>query len=85
MTEQKTYGVQWCDGRDPEDGGWRFDNGNTVNGYDMAYEMPDRETALDAGVPAEVLDLFERGGGAYGEPGKDLFCWLCDHSELFRT
>ena len=82
---EKTLGTAWCEGGDPEDGGWHFDGGDTVDGYTMAYETGSRDEALEAGIPAEVLDMFETSGGAYGEPGRDLFTWLQEHSDLFRT
>ena len=83
----ETIGIARCDGRDPEDGEWYFDGtGDTVNGYDIAYETPDRDAAIRLGVPASVLDSFESDNGIYGNAtGNDLFTWLCNNSDLFRT
>jgi hypothetical protein len=84
QTEQ-TYGTAWCDGGDPEDGGWHFDNGNEVNGYDLAYHCGSRDDALDMGVSAAVLDLFEQDDGDYSSEGGGLFDWLQQNPHLFRT
>lgn len=81
MTE--TIGVAWRgEGSDPEDGGWVFDGGGSVGGYEAAYETGSREEALGLGVPEAVLDRYERDGGDYASAG--LFSWLCDNDALFR-
>jgi hypothetical protein len=80
---QETLGVAWCKGGDPEDGGWSFDDGGAVNGYDVAYKATSREAALGLGIPEAVLDRFEKDDGDYTDGG--LFDWLQDHSGLFRT
>jgi hypothetical protein len=83
--EEKTrYGSAWCEGRDPADGGWVFDDGGKVDG-DEICQCVDRQTAEDYGVPAVILDMFEESGGNYTEPGNDLFTWLQDNSHLFRS
>lgn len=80
----KTYGIAWCDGRDPEDGGWHFDGGGTVDGYDIAYEVKNRQDALDQGVTATILDMYEQDGHTY-LCECNLFLWLQEHSDLFRS
>ena len=84
--EQKTIGTFYCNGSDPADGGWVFDDGGeNVDGHTMAYETNSRDEAIEVGVPTSVLDRFEADGGVYDSTdGGGLFDWLQEHSELFH-
>lgn len=89
MTEQEqTIGSLVLNGRDPEDGTWFFDETQAqVNGFTVAYELPNREAAEEAGIPSSVLDSYEkeRGleNGEYSQGG--LFDWFCNNNHLFRS
>lgn len=61
----------WSTGRDPEEFGWVFDEtGANVDGHTISYETPDREAAIDHGIPESVLDAYEESSwysaDAYG-------------------
>ncbi len=79
------HGYAWCNGSDPEDGGWSFTEAGCVDGYQMAYETPDREAALDLCVPEDILNMFEKDRGPTGYENGGLMTWLQDHPDLFFT
>jgi len=86
MAEQEqTIGLLALRGRAPEDGTWFFDETQAkVNGYTVAYELPNRKAAEDAGIPPSILDLYEKQQGTEYEPN-DLFFWFCENGHLFRS
>ncbi len=87
MTSTKTtekLGTAWAYSRSPEDGGWHFyETNQTVDGFTIS-NIKTRGEALKHGVPASILDRFEKAKGyKYGKNGKDLFVWLCMAHKLF--
>lgn len=53
----------WAEGGDPEEFGWVFDaTGVNITAYTLAYQTPDRQSALEHGVPANVLDEYDATG-----------------------
>lgn len=69
-------------GRDVEDVSVSFDEtGGFVSGDDISYETPDREAALNHGIPESVLDAYETSGyyEEGGDYGQSLFDWFMDN------
>jgi hypothetical protein len=70
-------GVRYEDGRSPSENGWFFETGELVDFFDVS-NIGSRDSALRAGIPARVLDLYEADGGSYSrsEGNCDLKEWL---------
>lgn len=83
MLKDRKFGLAWAEGGDPEEYGWHFHDGGSITGYDD-YEINSHQDALDKGVPEDILELYEKDGGDYTEPGMRLTDWLQNNSDLFH-